>query len=96
MKTEKRSKAKQLRAKLEKQGYKCALSGLDLTPDCWELDHIVSMADGGTDEVDNLQCVHPLINKMKGTMGNAQFVEMCGRVSGKSAVPSGGLKGATR
>lgn len=42
---------------------------------------MVSMNDGGTDDASNLQCVHPLANRAKGTMGNAQFIEMCKAVA---------------
>lgn len=35
------------------------------------------MNDGGSDDIENLQAVHPLVNRAKGTMGNVQFIEMC-------------------
>lgn len=68
-------------AKLRKNKFKCALSGIELTPDNFCIDHIQSMADGGTNDIANLQCVHPLVNRMKGTMSNEQFVDMCRRVA---------------
>lgn len=71
------SRVDQVLEKIVQSGHKCALTGWAITPQCFEIDHIVSMNDGGTDEIDNLQCVHPLVNKAKGTMGNAQFIEMC-------------------
>lgn len=64
-------------AKIVKAGHRCALSGWEISPQCFELDHIVSMNDGGADDIDNLQAVHPLVNRAKGTMGNDQFVAMC-------------------
>jgi len=62
-------------------GCRCALTGWEITESCFELDHIVSIQDGGTDEVDNLQAVHPLVNRAKGTMGNQQFIDMCAAVA---------------
>lgn len=41
----------------------------------------MSLNDGGKHEVENLQCVHPLVNKAKGTMGNDQFIAMCKAVA---------------
>ena len=62
---------------IETNGNRCALSGWPISPKQFELDHIVSMNDGGTDDVENLQAVHPLVNRAKGTMGNDQFIAMC-------------------
>ena len=67
--------------KLEASDFKCVLSGWPISPGEFELDHIVSINDGGSDETDNLQCVHPLVNKAKGTMSNEQFIELCHRVA---------------
>jgi hypothetical protein len=39
------------------------------------------MNDGGTDDPANLQAVHPLVNRAKGTMGNQQFIDMCKAVA---------------
>jgi 5-methylcytosine-specific restriction endonuclease McrA len=69
--------ADQIYAKLEANRFKCALTGWDLTPENFAIDHIQSLADGGSNAIDNLECVHPLANTAKGTMGKAQFVEMC-------------------
>lgn len=67
--------------KLKESQYRCALTGWKLDVDNWELDHIQAMQDGGNDEVDNLQCVHPLVNQAKGSMGNVQFIDMCRQVA---------------
>ena len=75
------SKVGQVVQKIKDSGNRCALSGWAISPQCFELDHIVSMNDGGGDEVDNLQAVHPLVNRAKGTMGNQQFIEMCRAVT---------------
>lgn len=80
MKTKKRM-AQEIKEKLELSGFKCALTGWKLDPENFELDHIVSINDGGKHEPENLQCVHALVNKAKGTMGNEQFISMCKAVA---------------
>ena len=67
--------------KLEQSQFRCALTGWKITPDEFEIDHIVPMVDGGTNKASNLQCVHPLVNRAKGTMSNTQFIEMCKAVA---------------
>lgn len=64
-------------AKLRSNQFKCALTGWQLTPEKFVIDHIQALADGGSNTIDNLECVHPLVNRAKGTMGKAQFVQMC-------------------
>ena len=66
---------------IEKQKYRCALSGVELTPETAALDHIVPITDGGGDDIDNLQWVHEEINRMKGTMDNDQFIKTVKRVA---------------
>jgi hypothetical protein len=77
----KRNNVEAIYKKLKDNHFKCALSGIDLAPDDFCLDHIQPFADGGTNHVSNLQCVHPLINKMKGTMSSQQFIELCKAVA---------------
>ena len=50
-------------------------------PDEFAIDHIQSINDGGSDDPENLQCVHPLPNKAKGTMSNQQFISLCKAVA---------------
>ena len=71
----------QILSLLERQQYKCALSGAALTPDDAELDHIIPIANGGDNAIENIQIVTKQINRMKGSMDNEQFVEMCKRVA---------------
>ena len=66
---------------IEKQKYRCALSGVELTPETAALDHIVPITDGGGDDIDNLQWVHEEINRMKGTMDNDQFIKTVKRIA---------------
>lgn len=81
MKADRLALAITIKKKLERNQYKCALTGWPLTVDRFEIDHVVSLNDGGSNDAENLQCVHPLVNKAKGTMGNQQFIEMCKAVA---------------
>lgn len=65
----------------ERQGDKCNLSGLPITPQKCSLDHKNPRSMGGTDDIENLQLVLPVINRAKGTMTQDQFVAMCHAVA---------------
>ena len=73
--------AKQLEKKLQDQQFKCALTGVEMTPTLSSLDHVDPRSMGGEDDISNLQIVLPCVNKAKGTMSQAQFVAMCHAVS---------------
>ena len=73
---------RRLMALLERQQFKCALSGVKLTPKTASLDHCVPVSKGGGIDMDNVQIVHEVINRMKGTLDNEQFREWCDRVAG--------------
>lgn len=61
----------------EQQRFRCALSGLELTPTTSDLDHKVPVNDGGTHAVENLQWVHRTINRMRGTLSVDEFIRLC-------------------
>lgn len=67
----------QLKQLLEDQQYKCALTGMELTPRLSSLDHKMPIEAGGANDISNLQIVHPLANFAKARMTQAQFVNMC-------------------
>jgi hypothetical protein len=73
--------SQQLLRLLEKQGHRCALSGVKLTPETAELDHIVPLAKGGSNAISNVQWLHKRINRMKGSMKQDDFIDMCSKVS---------------
>ena len=75
-KTKKKATAAELKQLLERQQYCCALSGLPLTPDDSALDHIVSVSDGGTHEINNLQWLNVDVNRMKGSMTQSRFLSI--------------------
>jgi hypothetical protein len=66
---------------LDLQGYKCALSGEELTPALASIDHKVPRAMDGKNDVNNLHVVLCVVNKAKGTMTVDQFVSMCHAVA---------------
>lgn len=67
----------ELRALIEKQGYRCAMSGVALEPDTANLDHIVPVTEGGGHDIGNLQVLHRDVNRMKGQLSNEEFVRWC-------------------
>ncbi len=69
--------AGELEELIERQGYRCALSGLMLTPDSASLDHKTPVAKGGSNKLDNLQWVEPRVNKCKHTLTNDEFLQLC-------------------
>lgn len=71
----------QLMDLLEQQEYRCALSGVKLSPELAELDHKVPLAKGGSNAVSNVQWLHKRINRMKGSMKQDDFVDMCSKVA---------------
>jgi 5-methylcytosine-specific restriction endonuclease McrA len=70
-------KAKELRELIEKQQYKCALTGRGLTPETAAADHIQPVSNGGGHVIENIQILHRDVNAAKGTMNNEEFLRMC-------------------
>lgn len=70
-----------LQNKLAEQEFKCALTGLPLTPQTAWLDHIDAKAVGGCDDRENVQIVLAAVNRAKTTMSQSQFVAMCHAVA---------------
>ena len=77
----------QLMGLLEKQGYKCALTGMVLTPETASPDHVEPVSCGGSHAPQNLQWVHTTINKMKSTLTQTEFVEFCSKVTAHTHTP---------
>jgi hypothetical protein len=68
---------KDLMSLADKQGYKCSLTGQELTTGNIGADHIQPYAAGGTHEIDNIQLITKEVNTMKGTLSQERFVELC-------------------
>lgn len=67
------------------QRQRCALTGEKLTASNSSIDHIVPLCDGGTNLIGNLQWVTTQVNQMKNTMGQAEFIKVCGMVYERAA-----------
>ena len=66
-----------IKALLNSQHFRCAMSGRELTPETASLDHIVPIARGGTHSIDNVQILQWQVNSAKGTMDAEEFLAMC-------------------
>lgn len=88
-KTEDRKRASkaQLLKLVRDQRFQCVTCGVKLTPETSEIDHIVPRADGGGNDVHNLQWLCVMCNRAKGTMRHGQFLELCERVARHNAYP---------
>lgn len=75
-----RASTSELMDLLRKQRFKCALTGNELTPEESQLDHVIPRSKGGSDAKDNLQWLTSKVNRMKGTLSNEEFIEICGTV----------------
>lgn len=69
--------ASKLRQLLEWQGFRCALTGRELTPMNCHADHVTPRAGGGEDVMENIQLVVDEVNMAKGTMPQHLFLQMC-------------------
>lgn len=78
---------KELLTIIERQVYKCALSGVEIDPRRSSLDHKNPRSLGGPSDVDNLQVVLPVINRAKGTNNNDQYISMCWAVARNNPDP---------
>jgi hypothetical protein len=84
----------QLMETLKRQKFRCALSGVKLSPETAQLDHIEPLSDGGSNDASNLQWLDARVNKAKNTMSQAEFVRMCVEVAihaGKLSAPPRGI-----
>lgn len=84
----KRASRKEILEVLESQNYSCALSGVQLTPDCAQLDHIIPESKGGSHCKDNLQVLHKTVNAMKSAMTQEDFLSWCVLIANHSGAPS--------
>ena len=65
---------------IERQGFRCALTGRPLTPGTASLDHIVPLTQDGAHVIENTQVLHRDVNRAKGVLTNDQFIEICREV----------------
>lgn len=72
--TPRQATAKEIYSLIKQQNHRCALTGIELTPDTAHVDHKKARSEGGGDEISNLQIVHKIVNRMKNTMSIDELV----------------------
>ena len=72
-----RLRMQDLRDMLDKQGYKCALTGRQLTHDNCSIDHVLPLCKGGSHTKENAQLVVAEANHAKGNLTDAEFLRLC-------------------
>lgn len=73
--------AKMIMELIESQGFRCALSNRQLTPENASLDHVIPLSRGGTHDIENLCVVHHQVNTAKSSMTVDEFVTLCREVT---------------
>lgn len=66
-----------LLALLDRQQYRCALSGRKLVPENTSLDHMVPVSRGGGHTIENAQALANEVNRAKHTLTNEEFIRLC-------------------
>ena len=66
-----------MRELVESQGYRCALTGEEMTPSTATVDHKTPLTRGGEHALENAQAVMDYVNTAKGQMTNEEFIAMC-------------------
>jgi hypothetical protein len=77
---------RRLMEKFKANQYRCFFTGIELEREDASIDHVQPISKGGKHDESNLELVHSAINRMKGSMTAAEFIEWCVKV----AVHSGG------
>lgn len=78
--------AKMIMELIERQQFRCALSGRLLTPETASLDHMVPLSRGGMHDLSNLWIVDHQVNAAKGALTVDEFVAICREVAAHQKV----------
>ena len=69
-------KAKHFYDLLESQGYRCPLTGRELTPESTTAEHKVQLQAGGIHELQNIYLIHKDVGRIKRFMSEADVVQL--------------------
>lgn len=58
-------------------GFRCAISGVELNPNEASLDHTIPLSKGGSHDMQNVDLIHMVVNRMKGEMDRKELVRWC-------------------
>jgi hypothetical protein len=61
---------------LDKQKYRCAISGIELTPENCTAEHILPLRKGGKHELSNIYLVDENVSRLKRTLTEEEVVEI--------------------
>jgi len=65
---------------LTRQGYRCAISGIELTPENTTAEHIVPLRKGGKHELANIYLVDENISRLKRNLLEEEVIEIARRI----------------
>lgn len=69
---------KDLKMLIEKQGYKCSLTGDDISFEAdIDLDHIIPTTRNGKNELSNVRWVTRQANRLKNNLTDSELIELC-------------------
>ena len=80
--------AKMIMTLIERQGFRCPLSGRTLTPETASLDHVLPLSRDGKHDLSNIWVVHNQVNSAKGTLTAEEFVSLCTEVAATNPLPA--------
>lgn len=66
---------------VQRQKFRCALSGRELTPETASVDHISPLSVSQDHSPENIQILDIRVNSAKGTMSQEEFIQMCKEVT---------------
>lgn len=69
--------AKDFYAMLDRQGYRCALSGRELTPENTDAEHIIPLDQGGSHTLENIYLIVRDAARLKRHLTEKEMVQLC-------------------
>ncbi len=65
---------------LEKQSYRCALTGRTLTPENTSAEHIMPLRKGGKHEIENIYLIDDSVAKLKRYFTEEEVIQLAGEI----------------